>query len=259
MAGKLVGDGILASDIEWSRGLLDFLLPPRCLACGRVIARQGNLCGPCWHDLSFLVPPMCRRCGFPLPDAASEDPLCAACTADPPPFERLTAALRYEGAARRLILRFKHGQHTEGASLFAGWMREAGGDLIAAADAVIPVPLHRWRLLRRGYNQAALLAREIARGSGVPYRPLLLERHRATASQQGLGAAARRRNVTAGAFRIGRRMRERIRGARLLLVDDVFTTGATLAACARVLLDAGALRVDGLTLARVVRDESHPI
>ena len=239
--------------------LLDLVLPPRCLACGVTVDRQGSLCGRCWQEVLFITPPFCRQCGYPLPHSAVPDPLCAACLAEPPSFARMRSALRYEGAGRRLILRFKHAERIEGVATFARWMAEAGDDVLAEADILAPVPLHRWRLLGRGYNQSALLARAVARLAGRPCVPDLLERHRATASQQRLGARARRENVTPAAFRPHRRHRQRIAEARILLVDDVFTTGATLEACAKVLLRAGAARVDALTLARVVRNEAHPI
>ncbi len=239
--------------------LLDLLLPPRCLACGVTVDRQGSLCGRCWQEVLFITPPFCRQCGYPLPHSAVPDPLCAACLAEPPSFTHMRSALRYEGAGRRLILRFKHAERIEGVATFAGWMAEAANDILAEADILAPVPLHRWRLLRRGYNQAALLARAVARLAGRVHLPDLLERHRATASQQRLGARARRENVTPAAFRPHRRHARRIAGARILLVDDVFTTGATLEACAKVLLRAGAAQIDALTLARVVRNEAHPI
>ncbi len=239
--------------------MLDLLLPPRCLACGVIVDRQGGLCGTCWRDVLFVTPPFCRRCGYPLPHTAVLEPLCAACLAEPPSFERMRAALRYEAAGRRLVLRFKHAERIEGVATFARWMAEAAADILPGADLLAPVPLHRWRLLRRGYNQAALLARAVARRAGKPAVPDLLERHRPTASQQRLSARARRENVTPAAFRPHPRHGRRIAGARVLLVDDVFTTGSTLEACAKVLLRAGAARVDALVLARVVRDEAHPI
>ncbi len=252
-------EGILAHGRSWGTRLLDLVLPPRCLACGVIVDHQGSLCGRCWHEVLFITPPFCRQCGYPLPHSAVVDPLCAACVAEPPTFARMRAALRYEAAGRRLILRFKHAERIEGVTTFAGWMAEAAADVLAETDIVTPVPLHRWRLLKRGYNQSALLARAVARLAGRPCVPDLLERHRATASQQRLSARARRENVTAAAFRPHRRHQDRIAGARILLIDDVFTTGSTLEACARVLLRGGAVQVDALTLARVVRDEAHPI
>lgn len=152
-----------------------------------------------------------------------------------------------------MIVRFKHAERTEAAATFASWMASAGEALLAEAELLVPVPVHRLRLLVRGYNQAALLAKHLARRSGVPWSPDVLVRRRATASQQGLSAAARRANVTARAFAVPARLRHRVAGRRIVLIDDVQTTGATLSACTRVLADAGAARVDVLVLARVVK------
>ena len=185
-----------------------------------------------------------------MPDA----PLCPHCAADQPPFDHARAALRYDDHSRRLILAFKHGGRLDGVDLFAEWMVRAGADILADADFLIPVPLHRWRLVRRGFNQSALLSKAIAKRTGRRWLPNTLRRHRATASQQGLSAEARRDNVTSAAFRLARGGAERIAGRHLVLVDDVLTTGSTLGACASVLRRAGAARVDALLLARVVKD-----
>jgi ComF family protein len=165
--------------------------------------------------------------------------------------------LRYDAQSSRIILGFKRAGRLDGVPLFARWMVQAGEELLADADLILPVPLHRWRLLRRGFNQSAVLAQRIGSLVGRSWAPRVLERQRATVSQQGLGAAARQQNVTARAFRV--RHPERVAGARILLVDDVQTTGATLTACTTVLRRAGAEHVDVLTLARVVRDEALPI
>lgn len=177
----------------------------------------------------------------------------------PPPWDRGRAALAYDEASRGLVLRFKHAERIEGAATFARWMAAAGRELLDGAELIVPVPLHRWRLLRRGYNQSALLADHLGRLSGVPWSASILHRRRATASQQGLGAAARRANVTAAAFAVPERRRAAIAGRRVVLVDDVFTTGSTLSACARVLREAGCARVDVLVLARVVKPALLPI
>lgn len=239
--------------------MLDLLLPPRCLACGIEIDAPAGMCPDCWSGLRLLGPPWCRCCGLPLPlpHASVDAPLCAGCASAPPAFDRARAALRYDGNSSRLILRFKRGGRLDGVTMFARWMAQAGEELLQDADLLLPVPLHRWRLLQRGFNQSAVLAQRIAGLTQRPWDPSVLQRHRATASQQGLSAVARQQNINARAFRVNRP--ERVAGARVILVDDVQTTGATLAACAAVLRHAGAARIDVLTLARVVREESLPI
>lgn len=252
-----------AAAIGWLRRIalagLDLLLPPRCIGCATTVPRQGELCATCWSALRFLQPPWCRICGRPLPHAAAGAPICGACARAEPAFDRGRAALAYDEASRGLILAFKHGGRLGGVPVFVGWMATAGRELLEETDVIAPVPLHRWRLLRRGFNQSALLAAGLARRAGRPWCPDLLVRARATASQQGLSARARQENVTASAFRVPGRHAPRIDGAKVLLVDDVLTTGATLGACAAVLRRHGVVRVDALTLARVVRDGSATI
>jgi ComF family protein len=232
--------------------LLDAFLPPRCLKCGEIVADSGSLCGRCWPELRFLGPPCCACCGLPFEFEMGEGSLCAACTADRPHYDRARAALTYDDASRDLILRFKHADRIDGAATFAGWMARVGADLVASADIIVPVPLHRWRLVRRRYNQAAILANAIGRLRGKRVVPDLLVRRRATPSQGHLGRSQRHRNV-AGAFALHPRRTRMVAGARILLVDDVLTTGATAEACARTLRNAGAKAVDLLVLARVVR------
>jgi ComF family protein len=232
--------------------LLDAILPPRCLKCGEIVADPGSLCGQCWPALRFLGDPCCACCGLPFEFEMGEGSLCAACTADRPLYSRARSALAYDDASRELVLRFKHADRIDGAATFAGWMARAGAELVAAADIIAPVPLHRWRLVRRRYNQAAILANAIGRSRGKLVVPDLLVRRRATASQGHLGRGQRQRNV-AGAFALHPRRAQVAAGARILLIDDVLTTGATATACARALRKAGATDVDLLVLARVVR------
>jgi len=232
--------------------LLDALLPPRCLGCGTETLAAASLCLSCWSKLEFISRPQCACCGLPFEIEAGPGALCGECLRRPPPYRRGRAALRYDEGSRRLILRFKHADRTESARLFTGWLGQAGAGLLAEADVLAPVPLHWRRLLTRRYNQAALLTQGLARQSGLPAVPDLLERRRATASQGRKSRNQRRRNVS-GAFRVKPKHQGFIKGQRVLLIDDVLTTGATLEACARTLLRAGAAQVEVLVLARVVR------
>jgi ComF family protein len=232
--------------------VLDLLLPPQCLQCRAPVDRQGLLCAECWRGVAFITPPYCAICGLPFAHDEGPEAICGACAEAAPRFQRARAAMVYDEASRALVLGFKHGDRTEAAAAFGHWLARAGAAFLAEADLIAPVPLHRWRLWRRRYNQAALLARALARASGVEVVADLLVRRRATASQHQLSRAERRLNVR-GAFAVDRRRLSWLEGARVVLVDDVLTTGATVEACATTLLRAGAQSVDVLTLARVVR------
>lgn len=235
------------------RRAVDAVLPPLCLVCHAPVADPSSLCPACWLMMPFLAAPLCARCGTPLPEdlpgAVPAGSICAACHAQPPRFDHARAALAYDDTSRPLVLAYKHADRLDLAPLFARWLIQAGPELVAEADCVVPVPLHRWRLLRRQYNQSALLAQAVAKATGKRYLATTLIRARATPSQAGLRRGARQRNV-AGAFRVDRP--DAIAGRAVLLIDDVHTTGATLDACAGVLKRAGARRVDALTIARVV-------
>ena len=234
--------------------LLDLLLPPRCAGCGAAVAETGALCPNCWSAIEFLAPPACQRCAYPFEFEVTGQAHCAACSTRPPVFDRARAVLRYDAGSRNMLLAFKHADRTDLAPIFGRWLVRAGGELLAEADLVAPVPLHWTRLWARRYNQAALLARLAAAGAKRPFLPDLLIRRRRTPPQNS-GRAARARNV-AGAFSVPARRRQAIEGRRVLLVDDVRTTGATLDACARALKAAGAMGVDVLTLALVVRPQA---
>jgi len=233
--------------------LLDTLLPPRCLACGAGVGEGGAVCAPCWAAISWLGAPCCAACGLPFEWDQGRDAVCAQCARRPPPWRRARAAMRYDDLARRLVLGFKHGDRTHAAPSFARWLARAGAEVLADAELIVPVPLNRWRLARRRFNQSALLAIELQKllaPSGPRALPDALVRHRRTPSQGGLGRAGRQRNV-AGAFILHPRRAGAVAGRRIVLVDDVLTTGATAGECVKVLLRAGAARVDVLTLARV--------
>jgi ComF family protein len=249
--------GLGTSARRIGRRVLDALLPPRCLGCGVVVEDPGALCAACWGKTGFIAAPHCARCGLPFELAPAESTYapaleCGSCVADPPRFDRARAAMRYDEGARGLVLRFKHADATHAAPGYARWMARAGAELLADCDLIAPVPLHRWRLLWRRYNQSALLAQALGRVAGRPVMPDLLVRRRHTPSQGRLDRARRHANV-AGAFALRPGHAGAIKGKRVLLVDDVMTTGATVAECAKVLRKAGAAAVDVLTLARVVR------
>ena len=232
------------------RHVLDFVYPPRCLSCERDVDRLGSVCSECWKQLRFLTAPFCARCGLPFPYDTGQDALCAACIADPPLFDRARAALAYDDASRALLIGLKH-DRLHAMNTLAAWMLRDGRALLADADYVCAVPLHRWRLLKRGYNQAALLASAVSKPCGVEMIPDLLVRHRATASQGGLSRSGRQRNVR-NAFALHPKRPGEVKGAKIVVVDDVFTTGATLSECCRTLRKAGAVRVDVLCAARVL-------
>lgn len=230
----------------------EMVWPSRTLIDGRRDLGGPGLAAEEWAQLDFLTPPICHRCALPLEIDLGPEGECAACLARPPRWQRARAALVYNDAARRPILDLKHSGRRDGLQLMAGWMVQASGPLLDDAELIVPVPLHYRRLARRGYNQAGWLAEALAKRSGVPLRIDLLKRVRATPSQAGRSVRARRRNV-AGAFALRRGKRAALAGKRVLLVDDVLTTGATLNGCARILNQGGASAVDVLVLARVVR------
>lgn len=232
---------------------LDALMPPRCLACGESTWTANSLCSACWPKLRFIDQPMCDACGLPLEYGAGVHLLCGGCMAARPPFSRARAAVVYDDGSSRLILGYKNGDRTDAVPVFARWMVRAGRDLVDDADVLVPVPLHWTRLLARRFNQAALLAHAIGRQTDVGVAPDALIRRRRTKKMGTLGARARARSV-AGAFAMRPGAARRIEGRRVVLIDDVLTTGSTAANCTRVLLAAGAARVDVLALARAVRD-----
>ena len=233
------------------RGALSLIYPPTCSGCGGATADPGALCPACWSGLRLIEAPFCEHFGTPFAvDLGVGALLSPRAIAEPPVFGRARAVALYDAVARRLVHRLKYEDRLDLAGAMARMMAASGRDLIAAADCVVPVPLHRWRLWRRRFNQAALLARPIASGAGLPFEPHILTRVRATRSQVGLSRAARAENLS-GAFVVPKPERPRLQDRRVLLVDDVTTTGATGNAAARALLRGGAASVDLLTFALV--------
>jgi ComF family protein len=202
---------------------------------------------------------LCERCGLPFNIDPGEGTLCGGCHAKPHRFDRARSLLHYDDASKPLILDFKYRDRLDHAPAFVHWLERVGSPLAEGADLVVPVPLHPLRLWTRRYNQSAVLASRLAVRFGKEFAPFVLERRRATPSQGKMPSAQARRRNMAGAFRVPETFRDEIRGRNTLLIDDVFTTGATLDSCARALKRAGAGRVDALTLARVVRPRFLPI
>ncbi len=226
-------------------------LPPRCAGCGSVVGTDHRFCPACWASLRFLSPPWCAACHVPFTHDRGEGARCAKCLARPPRHAGIRAAVAYGDVARTLVLRLKYGGRPAfaitAARLMARWVPEG-------CDLLVPVPLNRWRLWRRGFNQAALIAQAIGRGQGVLVDPHLLERHRATPVLRGMGAQERAAAVRA-VFRVKPNGRERLKGRHVALVDDVHTSGATTDACTAVLLRAGAASVTILCWARGLGDD----
>lgn len=232
------------------RGMVNVVLPPRCIACGAVVEEHDALCGRCWAGLTFFAPPWCASCGLPFPFPTEEGAVCGNCARGHQGWDRARSAIRYGKDSRGLVLGLKHADHTHLARAFGKWMSRAGGELLREADLLVPVPLHWSRLFYRRYNQAALLANAISRAGGPKVAVDCLVRHRRTPSQGHLGALARERNVR-GAFTVLRP--DQVAKRRVVIIDDVMTTGATVAECARLLKRAGAEWVGVLTLARALR------
>jgi ComF family protein len=244
-----LGKGALAA---W-RSVLGLLYPPTCIACQAATGEPHALCAACWSGIRFIERPFCERLGTPFAVDLGQPLLSPAAMADPPVFERARAVAEYDGTASLLVHRLKYNDRPELARALGAMMARAGAELLREADVIVPVPLHRWRLWRRRFNQAMALSRVVAGRSGVPCDPFLLARVKRTRRQVGLTKAQRQDNLQ-GAFRVPPDARARLKGRRVLLVDDVLTTGATANAASRALLRGGAASVDVLAFARVVQE-----
>lgn len=235
------------------RNAADTLWPPRSLVSGNRGAGAGPVGATEFGQLGFITGALCNHCGAPMDFDLGEEAVCAACIARPPAWSRARGALVYDDGSRRMVLDLKRSGRRDGLRTLAGWMLQVGRPLVDEADVIVPVPLHYRRLVKRGYNQAGWLAQAIGKRAETTVCVDALKRHKATPSQGGLSARARRRNV-AGAFKVRPQRKHLLDGRRVLLIDDVLTTGATLGACTRALKASGVVNVDVLVLARVVRD-----
>ncbi len=233
---------------------VDIILPPRCPVTGELVSHQGAVAPNAWAQLQFITHPFCIKCGIPFGFGEEEDGLrCMSCVETPPIYESARAALIYDETSRDLILGFKHGDKTHMAPSFIPWLTRAGAEMLEQADLLVPVPLHHSRLFIRRYNQAALIADALAKETGIKHLPMALKRTRATPSQGYLKTEERRKNVKS-AFIAYAKYISSLKGKSVILIDDVYTTGATVEECTKTLLKAGVSNVHILTLARVLKD-----
>lgn len=233
------------------RSILNSILPPRCIRCGAILSGDDGLCPDCFNEMSFISSPYCRRCGHPFDDVPDgHQLLCGSCLKNKrTPFRFSRSAFRYDDGSKSLVLGLKFLDKTENAKVLARWLQNAGRDIWnEGVDVIIPVPLHYLRLVKRRYNQSALLARELHKLVNIPVDFDSVERHKNTRPQVEFSGHERIRNVK-GAFRV--KYPKKIKGQRIVLIDDVLTTGSTLKECALALKKAGAKSVDTLTVARV--------
>lgn len=236
------------------QALISAVYPPQCITCDAMVASDFGLCRDCWRDTPFIAGLTCCKCGTPLPgDPADAAAVCDDCLRIARPWSEGRAVALYRDNARKMILALKHGDRMDLARPAGQWLARAARPMVSPEMVVVPVPLHWWRMLRRSYNQAALLSAGLARATGLPHCPDALIRRRSTGSQEGRDREGRFANM-ADAFRINPRRRSQVEGRPVLLVDDVMTSGATFAAAAEACLAAGATRVCVIALARVAKD-----
>jgi ComF family protein len=234
---------------------LDFLLPHRCFLCHENVEGGSGLCSACWVHLTFISDPCCHVCGVPFEFTVGPYTKCLTCLDYPPVYTQARAPVLYQGPMKEMILRFKHADETYMAPVFARWITRACQEQLYQCDGLLAVPLHWRRLLKRKYNQAALLARYLEKLTDIPFYPQLLKRHRATPVQGVQNKIQRQRNVEK-AFSVSTQGQKIIQGKNWCLVDDVLTSGATVSECARVLKEHGAEKVYVVTLARTPLHDS---
>ncbi|MXQ11348.1 ComF family protein [Microvirga makkahensis] len=244
---------VLHATREAGRLMIGLVYPPGCIACEAATGEPHGLCAACWSGIRFIERPFCERLGMPFPVDLGQPLVSPAALADPPVFGRARAVAEYDGTASLLVHRLKYNDRLELARALGSMMARAGAELLHDADVIVPVPLHRWRLWGRRFNQAMALARVVSGESGLPCDPSVLARVKPTRRQVGLTKAQRRENLQ-GAFRVPSEARTGLTGKRVLLVDDVLTTGSTANAAARALLRGGAASVDVLAFARVAQE-----
>lgn len=236
---------------SFAKTVSDLLFPPTCHGCGEHVSAPGSICPYCWQNIHFITPPYCPVMGLPFQYDPGDGFLSGEALQNPPVFDKARSAVIHDGLVRRLVTQFKYADRLELAPVMGQWMIRAGQDLIAESDLIIPVPLHRWRFFTRRYNQAAELARMIAAQTNLPFMPEALLRHKATHHQVGLNAKERMKNIK-GAFSVSPNGANILKNKNILLIDDVYTTGATVNAAAKSLKKGGANKVFVLTFSRAL-------
>jgi ComF family protein len=232
-----------------AKPLLNLFFPPQCLICDALVPENGTLCIACWQAVPFISKPMCACCGLPFEYAVDENTLCGECLQERPGYSRARSVFAYNDTSRSLILKLKFQDEMGFSAILSKWLAQTGQELIAASDLIVPVPLHYFRLVRRRYNQSSLLAAHLAKLSQLPMNQQALKRVKATTPQSGLSENQRKENVKR-AFEVGNP--DAVKNKSVLLIDDVMTTGSTIDACTKVLLETGASAVNVLTLARTI-------
>lgn len=235
------------------RKIIDAILPPRCLVCGKVINSDNSLCNDCFNNITFISSPYCKKCGAPLVDGVLDDLLCIKCLniKNKNVFRLSRSAIVYDEFSKKIILDFKFLDHLENKDLLVNWLIMAGKDIFEeGVDLIIPVPLHFTRILKRKYNQSAILAKDVALRKNIDIAFNALYKVKMTSPQVKCVGKERKKNLK-GAFCV--KNKKLIKGKRILIIDDVYTTGSTLKECAKVLLKSGAKSVDTLTVAKVCK------
>ncbi|MFD2206888.1 ComF family protein [Kiloniella antarctica] len=250
---KFVSRSVPEAVLSLVSGIVDYALPPVCGNCQEPVLNSNGICGVCWASLTFISDPCCVCCGYPFDYFVKDDVLCGECLRSPKSFDRCRSALSYDDHSKNMIIGFKHADRTYLTKLFTRWIALVGKEILMDVDFISPVPLHPRRLLARRYNQSGLLAQKIAYSHKKVYLPDLLLRTKNTSSQGHLSLINRWKNVRT-AFEINPKYADCIRNKNIILIDDVYTTGATLEACSRVLKKQKVAKINVLVLSRVLKE-----
>ena len=240
---------------DYLNRFVDIILPPRCFSCKKLVTKHHTLCAECFEKINFISEPFCEKCGLPFPYDIEGETICGECIRKTPIFEKALSIVHYDDGSKKLILSFKHGDVTDVVPAFTNWIIQHAKEFIDTTDIIVPVPIHRIRLLKRRYNQSALISNALGIKIKKHSVPDLMIRTKNTPPQGHKGIISRKKNIR-GAFSINPKYLKHVEGKKVLLIDDVYTTGATINECTKTLLKAKAKSVKVLTIARVFRNLS---